>query len=188
MCIRDSTTGPLDNDGYPGINDPDNEIAVTLRPIEPDFNNDFIEDALVGTISGTVTNDVGGPIAGVLISLHLDTNSDGSPDGGALSTTTTNASGNYIFTGVEAAFYVLVETTPAMHSNISDYDHSTLAPDTDGDDSAQGPDDNIPVRLTAGESDADNNFVDGRPGMICGWVKNDLNLSLIHISEPTRPY
>ena len=79
---------------------------------------------------------------------------------------------------MEPAYYVLVEVTPAYHSNISDYDHTTTPPDTDGNDVAQGPDDNIPVILAPGESDEDNDFVDGRPGMICGWVKDDFNQPL----------
>ena len=61
-----------------------------------------------------------------------------------------NASGNYIFTGVEPGFYVVVEDNPFYHSNISDYDHTTTPPDTDGNDSAQGPDDNIPGKITSG--------------------------------------
>ncbi len=174
----DHSTGAFDNDGYPGMNDPDDQIVVTLMPVEQDFDNDFIEDGLVGTISGTVHNEVGAPIFGVMISLHLDTNADGNPDGVALATALTNTTGEYVFTGVEAGFYVLVETSPMFHSAISDYDHTTTAPDLDGDDSGQGPDDNIPVRLTAGESDEDNNFVDGRPGIICGSVKNDLRQPL----------
>ena len=148
----DHSTGAFDNDGYPGANDPDDQILVTLMPIEQDFDNDFIEDGLVGTISGLVSNEVGAPIFGVMISLHLDTNADGNPDGAALATALTNTTGEYFFTGVEAGFYVLVETSPMFHSAISDYDHTTTAPDTDGNDSAQGPDDNIPVRLTAGRS------------------------------------
>jgi hypothetical protein len=38
---------------------------------------------------------------------------------------------------------------------------------------AEGVDNNIPVILTPGESDDDNNFVDGRPGSICGNVSED---------------
>ena len=174
----DHSINGSDPDGSPSGNDPDNEIAVTLLPNEQDNDNDFIEDPLVGTISGTVTNDVGAPINNVTISLYNDTNADGNPDGAALATTTTNISGTYIFTGVEPAHYVVVETTPLNHSNISDYDHTTTPPDTDGNDSAQGPDDNIPVMLVPGEADTDNDFEDGRPGTICGSVKDDTNQPL----------
>ena len=171
-----STTAP-DTDGYASGNDPDNEIACTLTPIESDVDNNFIEDPIVGAISGKVTNDANAPIPGVEIRLYNDTNGDGNPDGAAISTTYTNSSGDYIFTGVEPANYVVIEITPLYYSSISDYDHSILTPDLDGDDSAQGPDNNIPVQLMPGESDEDNDFKDGRPGMICGTVSDDTGLA-----------
>jgi hypothetical protein len=99
-------------------------------------------------------------------------------DGPAISTTTTDGSGFYVFTGVEPRFYVVVETTPQNYNSISDYDHTTTPPDTDGNDSGQGPDNNIPVRLLPGETDADNDFIDGRPGMICGEVIEDTNIPI----------
>jgi protocatechuate 3,4-dioxygenase beta subunit len=178
LADYDHSTGSFDDDGYPGANDPDNQIPVTVMPAEFDFNNDFIEDGVVGNISGYVQTQSGAPINNVSISLHYDLNFDGNPDGPALATTTTNSSGDYIFTGVEPGHYVLVEAQPANHSSISDYDHTTTPPDTDGNDLAQGPDNNIPVVLMPGEIDADNNFIDGTPGMICGWVKNDSNQPL----------
>jgi hypothetical protein len=42
-----------------GVGDPDNEIAVTLLPIELDADNDFIEHGLPGAITGHVFNDAG---------------------------------------------------------------------------------------------------------------------------------
>jgi len=67
------------------------------------------------------------------------------------------------------------------HNSISDYDHTTTTPDTDGDDSAQGPDNNIPVRLLPGEADNDNNFIDGRPGIICGIVLDDIGQPISNV-------
>lgn len=71
---------------------------------------------------------------------------------------------------------MIVEISPFYYSDISDYDHTTTSPDTDGDDTAQGPDNNIPVFLMPAEADADNIFVNGRPGTICGNVSDDTGL------------
>ncbi|MEO5905356.1 MAG: SdrD B-like domain-containing protein [Saprospiraceae bacterium] len=178
---HDMTIGTFDPDGGASLNDPDNEIAVTLVPNEVDANNDFVEQPMVGTISGYVHNDLGAPLSNVTIKLYNDNNADGNADGVAIGTTTTNALGYYIFTGVVPTYYVVVETNPASYSNISDYDHTTAPPDTDGNDFAQGPDNNIPVRVMPAENDEDNNFVDGRPGQICGTVWDDLNQPLSNI-------
>jgi hypothetical protein len=75
-------------------------------------------------------------------------------------------------------FYVVVETNPFAYGDLSDYDHTTTPPDTDGNDSAQGADNNIPVFLTAQETDADNDFIDSRPGVICGNVSDDTGLPI----------
>ena len=133
------------------LNDPDNEIAVTLMPNETDSDNDFIEDPIAGSISGYVSDDAGTPLAGVEILLYNDTNFDGSPDGGCHCIRQLQMLWATIYlAGVVPGFYVVVETTPLYYSNISDYDHTTTPPDTDGNDTAQGPDDNIPVRCTSG--------------------------------------
>jgi protocatechuate 3,4-dioxygenase beta subunit len=172
----DHSTNAPDTDGYASGDDPDDEIPVTLMPNENDYDNDFIEDPFTGTISGHIENEIGTPMNNVQVRLYKDTNADGNPDGPIQATATTNSSGNYTFSGVEMGYYVLVQVTPFYHNNISDYDHSTAPPDTDGDDSAQGPDANIPVFLSPGEDDEDNNFINGRPGKICGSVNDDTGL------------
>ncbi|HJW27960.1 MAG TPA: SdrD B-like domain-containing protein, partial [Saprospiraceae bacterium] len=172
----DHTTTAPDTDGGALAGDPDDEIQVTLTPAEADMDNDYIEHPFTGSITGHIQDDTGTNMAGVTVNLYKDTNADGNQDGPVIATTTTNTSGNYTFTGVEPGFYVVVEVQPLYYSSISDYDQSTAPPDTDGNDSAQGPDNNIPVRLTPGEVDADNNFVDGRPGNICGNVSDDTGL------------
>ena len=156
----DITTGAFDNDGQPSLNDPDNEIAVTLVPSEVDADNNFVEDPYTGTISGYVQNDISVGLAGIVVKLYLDTNGDGQEDGVAIATTSTNGAGYYFFNNNEPGSYVVVETSPFYYSDVSDYDHSTSAPDTDGDDTAQGPDNDIPVLLLPGETDADNIFMD----------------------------
>ena len=60
----------------------------------------------------------------------------------------------------------MVESSPLYYLDMSDYDQSTPITDTDGDDSVQGPDNDVPVILLPGETDSDNNFVNGRPGVI----------------------
>ncbi len=177
----DHTTAPPDTDGDDSADGWDNEIPVTLMPAENDCGNDFIEDPIPGTITGRVEDETGGALDSVIISLYNDTNADGNPDGAPISVTMTNGSGNYTFTGVEPGLYVLVETTPAGYSNISDYDHSTAPPDTDGNDSALGANDYIPVKITPNETDADNIFVDGTPGLICGSVHDDTGLPVADV-------
>lgn len=46
-------------------------------------------------------------IGGVVVDLYADTDSDGAPDGPVLATQTTNAAGNYLFTGLAAGDYVV---------------------------------------------------------------------------------
>ncbi|MDX1408970.1 MAG: carboxypeptidase-like regulatory domain-containing protein, partial [Saprospiraceae bacterium] len=170
----DHTTGAFDPDGVDtSLVLADNDIPVTVAPFEDDFENIFIEDPNLGSISGYVLNDIDTAMAGVTITLYADANGDQIPDGPALTSTTTNAVGYYIFGGVEPGGYLLVETQPFLHNSVSDVDTSITATDLDGDDSADGPDNDIPVIVSAGEADEDNNFVNGRPGSICGSVIED---------------
>ena len=159
---------PLDPDGNDSLELADNDIPVVLEPGEEDEDNNFIEDPLQGSISGSVYNDLGLAMFNVTVTLYNDTDGDGNEDGAPISTRLTNISGQYQFTSIEPGDYVIVETQPLYHNNISDIDTSIHALDLDGDDSVDGPDNDIPVVLTAGEADADNNFENGRPGTICG--------------------
>ncbi len=170
----DISTGAFDSDGIASADDPDNEIAATVLPNEIDADNNFVEDPFTGSISGVVKDDLGAGIAGVVLSLYADTNSDGNEDGPVIATTSTNGSGAYIFTGIEPGYYVVVETSPFYYLDISDYDESISVSDTDGDDSVQGADNDIPVIVLPGEADNDNNFVEGRPGLICGSVNDTI--------------
>ena len=71
-------------------------------------------------------------------------------------TTTTDANGDYTFTGLEPGLYQVIETNPLNYVSLADADG--------------GNPDNITVQLGLGENVVDQ------------------DLSLIHISEPTRPY
>jgi hypothetical protein len=112
-----------------------------------------------GTICGSVLNDLGQPIAGVQLQLFSDVNNNQSIDGGdiVLFTTTSGANGSYCFTNIIPCNYVIKEIQPPTYGQQSDKD---FTPDPDGDDSADGPDDQIPVMLSQAENDMDNNFVD----------------------------
>jgi protocatechuate 3,4-dioxygenase beta subunit len=175
-----STTAP-DTDGDDSGLGPNDYIPVTLLPGEGDIDNDFVEFLLVGNISGYVSDDLGSMMAGVPIELYLDANNDSIPDTGTpLATDTTDAGGYYEFVGVAPGVsYILIEIQPIGYNSISDYDHT---PDPDGDDSAEGADNNIPVTLTASEDDADNNFINGRPGFICGNVSDDQGNPLSNVN------
>jgi protocatechuate 3,4-dioxygenase beta subunit len=113
-----------------------------------------------GDISGTVladsNNDGTGdaPLAGVTITLYTDAGS-GVP-GTILATTTTDADGNYSFTGLPSGNYVVVQTPPDGYQLVADGDTTDPADDLAN---ASTTDNRIPVTLTPGESDNGNNFV-----------------------------
>jgi len=125
-----------------------------------------------GNICGTVQDDLGQAMTGVQIQLMADINANEVVDGGdtlVATTTTSGVNGSYCFTDIIPCHYIVVEVQPTTYGNLSDYD---ATPDPDGDDSGDGPDDQIPVTLSQSESDMDNNFVD----IICPTV------------VPTLPY
>jgi len=179
----DHSTGPDDPDGDDSSQGPDNDIPVTLLPGEGDLDNNFIEAPNPGSISGQVREDNGSPLSGWTIHLHLDNDGDGLPDGPAIGTTTTDGTGHYTFSGVGYGTYVLVEEQPWNYFSQDDYDHSTGGFDPDGDDSGQGADENIPVFVAAGETDADNDFVEvAFPALICGVVQDELGSPLANVT------
>jgi hypothetical protein len=147
-----------DPDGDDFSQGPDNDIPVVLDPAENDSGNNFVESPMPGIICGVVTDELGNQLSGIIIELYADLNGDGVADGDPLSNVTVDGeTGTYCFEDVVIGNYVLEEIQPDNYENFSDYDHS---PDPDGDDSDQGPDNNIPVTVTPGEADLDNNFID----------------------------
>jgi hypothetical protein len=117
-----------------------------------------IEDK--GTICGGVHDDLGQPIGGVMIQLMADINGNQVVDTGdtlVTTTTTSGVNGSYCFTNIRPCNYVIVEVQPMTYGSQSDFD---TTPDPDGDDSSEGPDNQIPVILSQSENDVDNNFVD----------------------------
>ncbi|MEP6647242.1 MAG: hypothetical protein ABJC12_09130 [Saprospiraceae bacterium] len=113
-----------------------------------------------GTICGSVHDDLGQAMAGIEIRLEADINGNQAFDAGdTLIATVFSAAGTgqFCFSNVIPCNYVLVEIQPASYGNLSDFDST---PDPDGDDSSDGPDNQIPVVLSPGENDLDNNFID----------------------------
>ncbi len=77
--------------------------------------------------------DAGEPmIGGVAVSLFRDVNGDGVPDGAAVATTTTNASGSYLFTGLAPGGYVVGIAVPSGFRSSTDIT-TTANPNTNVD-------------------------------------------------------
>ena len=149
----------------------DNRIALSLTTGNDATSNVFLDSQLV-SISGQVRhdldadgdfNDADGGITNVTIVLWTDPNGDGNPsDGVAIRTNVTDSSGNYVFSGVTAGRFVIVETDPAGYSSTAD---------------TQGANDNrIAVTLTAVLNSTGNNFLDSQPVRIGGQVRNDIDV------------
>ena len=167
-----------DPDGDDSAEGPDDNIPVVLEPGEDDEENDFIEIPLPATATGKVIDDIGNPLQGITLRIFLDVDQDMDPEGVPMTTVTTDVNGEFSFSGLPPGGYLIVEVQPALYSSLADYDQS---PDPDGDDQASGPNNMIPVVLTPGELDTDNDFMEGRPGEITGYVKDDLDASMADI-------
>ncbi len=147
----------------------DNRIPVILASGESSPGHDFI-DTNPANISGQVRldedrdadlGDTEKGIAGVTITLYTDPNGDGDPaDGSVVTTTTTDAQGNYHFAGVLPGNYVVLEKDPALHDPTAD---------------SNGANDNrIPVTLLANTSNSGNDFLDAvQLGSLSGTVWSD---------------
>jgi protocatechuate 3,4-dioxygenase beta subunit len=98
-----------------------------------DNNNNGVKDA------------TDSPIAGATVKLYLDANNDNVPDGAAVATTTTDANGLYIFTGLIAGNYIVGVSDPAGFVNSTGAGQET-DPDTNTDNNDNG------VRTAAGET------------------------------------
>ena len=150
--------------GFTDVSDSDggnpNSIAVTVTPGATSGGNVFIDERLPGAISGTVREDLDNnntgdtPIAGVTVVLK---GADGTP----IATTTTDANGNYSFTGVPAGSYTVEETNKPGYTDVGD---------SDG-----GNPNSIAVVLQPGQSSTGNDFVDERPATLGDRVWLDTN-------------
>lgn len=146
----------------------DNHVGVALSSSADSAGNDFL-DAEPADISGEVRNDTDGdgdfadPDAGltnVTLVLFSDPNGDGDPaDGSALFTNLTDATGNYLFTDLAPAPYVVRETDPANFRSTAD---------------TQGTNDNyIALALYSGVNTNGLLFLDTQSAEILGQVRHD---------------
>lgn len=122
------------------------------RGAAPDGEVEDYQLELLGYISGQVRMDADanglmadadGPIAGVTIQLLDNSNS-------VILTTTTDNSGNYLFNGLHAGNYTVVELDPLEHKSTND---------SDGGDPSTEEINRISVNLT-GLSSENNDFID----------------------------
>jgi hypothetical protein len=93
------------------------------------------------------------------VQLYEDENGNGNmdPEDNMIAFELTDGTGSYCFDLVTPGMYIINEVQPPIYGDESDVDDT---PDPDGDDSADGPDNNIPVEVVPDEDDMDNNFVD----------------------------
>lgn len=81
-------------------------------------------------------------ISAVTVNLYRDDNGDGAPDGAAIATTTTNATGNYAFTGLTPGNYLVEVVPPAGYVTSTGANGSPTGPC----ESAPDPDDDLDSR------------------------------------------
>jgi hypothetical protein len=100
-----------------------NNITLTAGQVDYTFDAGFVSNQL--NIGNYVWNDVnlngvqdaGEPaIPNATVRLYADANGDNVPDGAAIATTTTNATGNYSFTGLTPGNYIVGVVPPAGYA------------------------------------------------------------------------
>ena len=129
----------------------------------------YIEER--GSVCGNVNDDFGNAVIGVEIQLYVDIDGSGSVNAGdILYATMLTDSNGYCFDSLYPCEYVLKEIQPAGYGDSLDYD---LSPDPDGDDSLQGPDNEIPVELAPLEIDSNNQFTDILCPLLLPVLQND---------------
>ncbi len=133
--------------------DPTN-VIVNADVDNTEENNGFF---VPGVVSGSVKDDSGNGISGVTVAIKDGSGNTVNDSNGNPLTTTTNGSGNYTFNNIPAGSYDIIETDATGYVSLSDNDISS-----DGDTNANTHtnDNKIPVTITSGKNDSDNNFVD----------------------------
>ncbi|MDH4118021.1 MAG: carboxypeptidase regulatory-like domain-containing protein, partial [Acidimicrobiia bacterium] len=163
---QDQPTGYLDgtdtagSTGGTAVNPGDEIHTISLTAGEDATNYDFGE-LPAASISGTVTDEHGNPIPGVTITLT------GTDDLGAITpiVTTTDANGDYTFTGLRPGTYTITQTQPPGYG-----DGFQVSPTGD----VSGANTIGTVVVGPGQSRPNNDFVDTY-ATIAGTVYVDLN-------------
>ena len=159
--------GSSDGDTNSNSSPTDNIIPVSIVSGKNDADNNFV-DAAVGSVAGSVKDSNGNGLV-VTVEIHdLAGNIVNDAYGNPL-TTTTAAAGSYSFNNVPAGDYEIVETDLADYVSTDDADNS---PDTDTNANSSQTDSKIPLTITAGKNDTDNDFVDTAVGSIAGSVSD----------------
>jgi len=136
-----------DNTGNDGT--PNGVVTVTTATTDVDEANFGINQPLAigntvwidenqdGTLQTTEPK-----LQGATVSLYEDANSDGTPDGAAIDTKTTDANGDYLFTGLDAGNYVVGVTPPTPATGpayeSTDGPGQEMNPNDDGDNNDNG--------------------------------------------------
>ncbi|MDT7837383.1 SdrD B-like domain-containing protein [Aquabacterium sp. OR-4] len=144
--------------------------AIVLKSGDASSNNNFGElkgASIAGTVYHDVNND--GSNAGEAGIPGTTVKLTGTDDlGNAVSvTTTTDANGNYSFTGLRPGSYTVAETTPAGYLDGKD------TAGTNG--AAVTANDTIAVTLGNGQSSVNNNFGEVKAASLAGYVYFDAN-------------
>jgi len=143
----------------------DNKIPLSIVSGKNDTDNNFV-DAAVGSVAGSVKDSNGNGLI-VTVEIHdLAGNIVNDAYGNPL-TTTTAADGSYSFSNVAVGNYEIVETDPSGYVSTADDDNS---PDADANANSSQIDSKIPLTITAGKNDTDNDFVDTAVGSVAGSV------------------
>jgi len=165
--------------GYVSVADrdggnPDN-ITVNLGINQAVTGRDFEDAPISGSVSGVVFTDLNGdgvqgvgeaPISGVTVTLYGPGPDGilGTPDDVVIATTTTNASGAYVFSNLPTGPYMVRETDPAGYVSTTP--------------------NNVPVNVPPSGT-ATANFGDQPTGTISGIVFDDNNGN--GVQNPTEP-
>ena len=141
----------------------DNTIAATIAGADS-IENDFLEETppVLYNLSGTVLEDTQAPnadeidnpgdtpIAGVTVEL-FNADGNGNQIGNAIASTTTDANGEYEFTGLANGDYIVLETQPIGYESVTD---------------ADGTDDNQIAATIADADSVNNDFLEEVPPVL----------------------